>query len=188
MRHRKNSKRLSRQSAHRKAVLRNQVKSLLVKERISTTLLLAKQSRLLAEKLITLGKDNTLSARRMAYSILGSRDLVKLLFSELSPRFQGRNGGYTRVVRLGTRRGDNAKLAILEFTELDKEKVNKKIESDESLSKKKIGQKDTGQNLAVPKADKAKAEIEEVDHKKDKKAHKGFLRGLRNFLKQDKAE
>ena len=126
MRHRKNSKRLSRQSAHRKAVLKNIVKSFIEKERITTTLSLAKESRRIAEKLITLAKRDNLGARRQAFKVLRDRNLVKILFSDLAPRFNNRLGGYTRIVHLGQRLGDNAKLAILELTELKKEEKKPK--------------------------------------------------------------
>ncbi len=192
MRHRKNSKRLSRQSAHRKAVLRNQVKSLLVEERIKTTLTLAKESRRLFEKLITIGKKDTLAARRQAFEVLADRSLVKLLFSEVAPRFSARSGGYTRVVHLGNRLGDNASLVILELTELKKEepkakkpkKVKKaaaaKDEKKEAKEKKET-KKEKTEKVKDAQGSKAAKETKEEDKK-------GFLGGLRKFLKQDKAE
>ena len=127
MRHRKNSKRLSRQSAHRKAVLKNQVKSFLEKQSIKTTLTLAKESRRIAEKLITMGKKDTLAARRQAFRVLEDRTLVHHLFTDIAPRFSNRAGGYTRIIHLGNRKGDNAKLAILQLVELkEKQKITKK--------------------------------------------------------------
>ena len=140
MRHRKNIKRLSRQSAHRKAVLRNQVKSFFVEESITTTFALAKESRRLAEKLITIGKKNTVAARRHAFSVLTDRTLVKLLFDEIAPRFANRAGGYTRIIRLGTRKGDNAELVILELT--DKKAVVKKDKKAEKGKKSAPGKKE----------------------------------------------
>ncbi len=149
MRHRNGNKRLGRQSAHRKAVLRNQVKSFLVKERISTTLNLAKESRRLAEKLITLGKADTVAARRQAFEVLADRDLVKLLFSELAPRFTNRAGGYTRIVHLGNRRGDNAPLAILELTELKKEE--KKVTKEKKAKKETVAKETKKETLKTTK-------------------------------------
>lgn len=189
MRHRKSIKRLSRQSAHRKAVLRNQVKSLLVEERIKTTLTLAKESRKLFEKLITIGKKDTLAGRRQAFEVLADRSLVKLLFLDVAPRFSARAGGYTRIVHLGNRRGDNASLVILELTEIKKEepkaknpKSIKKVAAAKDEKKeekeKKETKKDKGKNTQESKGTK---EIKEKDKK-------GFLGGLRKFLKQDKAE
>ncbi len=195
MRHKNGNKRLGRQSAHRKAVLRNQVKSLLVKERISTTLSLAKESRRLTEKLITMGKNDTVAARRQAFAVLADRDLVKLLFSELAPRFVNRAGGYTRIVHLGNRRGDNAPLAILELTEMKKaeekaakstkEKKVKKIKKETVEKSDKKETKETKETTAKTK----KAEGKVKDTKKtDEEDKKGFMGGLRKFLKKDKAE
>ncbi|MFH1459750.1 MAG: 50S ribosomal protein L17 [Candidatus Omnitrophota bacterium] len=205
MRHRKNIKRLSRQSAHRKAVLRNQVKSFIVKEKIKTTLMLAKESRRLAEKLITLGKRNTLAARRQAFDVLGDRNLVKLLFTEIAPRFINRAGGYTRIVHLGKRRGDNAALVVLELTEQKSPEEKSKKQKKEKIIKTAEVKNET----KSPKTENASAEAEEKattktkgkgkdkskdkDKPKDKDLHpqekdKKFLGGLRKFLKQDKAE
>ncbi|MFH1063028.1 MAG: 50S ribosomal protein L17 [Candidatus Omnitrophota bacterium] len=189
MRHRNSNKRLGRQSAHRKAVLRNQVKSLLAKERISTTLSLAKESRRLAEKLITLGKDDSVAARRQAFEVLADRDLVKLLFSELAPRFANRAGGYTRIVHLGNRRGDNAELAILELTEL--KKVEAKVVKEKKPKKVKKETVEKQEKKETKKAaDKTKNTEEKGKgtKKQEEEDRKGFMGGLRKFLKQDKAE
>jgi large subunit ribosomal protein L17 len=180
MRHRKSNKRLGRQSAHRKAVLRNQVKSLIEKESIKTTLALAKQSRRLAEKLITLGKDDTLAARRQAFEVLSDRSLVKMLFSDIAPRFATRSGGYTRIVQLGPRKGDNAPLAILELTEI-KAKEEKKAAKPKKTKKVK---KEAPEKSETKKPED-KTEDKKQDNKEDKK---GFIGGLRKFLKQDKGE
>ena len=183
MRHRKNSKRLSRQSSHRKALLRNMVKNLLQQERITTTVTLAKVSRSLVEKMITLGKKDTLAARRQAFSVLGDRDLVKLLFSDIAPRFSARAGGYTRIVLLGNRRGDNASLAILELTEL-KEKVKKE-------KKETAGKKETKKSAAKKESTKTKKSEETVASEgknEGEQEGKGFIGGLRKFLKKDKSE
>ncbi|MBU1087664.1 MAG: 50S ribosomal protein L17 [Candidatus Omnitrophica bacterium] len=184
MRHRNSNKRLGRQSAHRKAVLKNQVKSLLTKERIRTTLSLAKESRRLAEKLITLGKDDSVAARRQAFEVLADRDLVKLLFSELAPRFASRAGGYTRIVHLGNRRGDNAELAILELTE--KKKVEEKTVKEKKQKKEAVLKPEKKEAKTTAKAKKIEEKTKET--KKTEEDSKGFMGGLRKFLKQDKAE
>jgi large subunit ribosomal protein L17 len=196
MRHRKSTKRLGRQSAHRKAVLKNQVKSLLVKERIRTTLSLAKQSRHLAEKLITLSKNDTVAARRQAFEVLVDRDLVKLLFSEIAPRFANRPGGYTRIVHLGNRRGDNSPLAILELTEL--KKVEEKVVKDKKVKKIQkeavVAQEKKETKKTSEKAKKTEEKIKNSEEKvkvtknSEEEDRKGFMGGLRKFLKQDKAE
>ena len=117
MRHLKDGRKLNRSAAHRKALMRNLVKALLQREQIRTTDAKAKELRRWADRIVTLGKRNTLHARRLAYAYLGSRKLVQRLFDEVAPRFQGRAGGYTRVLKFGLRRGDAAPLSIVEFTE-----------------------------------------------------------------------
>ncbi|MDE3170722.1 MAG: 50S ribosomal protein L17 [Acidobacteriota bacterium] len=115
MRHLKSGYKLGRNPAHRRATLRNLVTNLVEKERIQTTLLRAKAARPLAERMITLGKRDSLHARRQAAAFLMTPGATKKLFAELAPRFAERNGGYTRIVRTGWRIGDGAELAILEW-------------------------------------------------------------------------
>lgn len=115
MRHRNYGKKLSRNTEHRRALLRNLVTSLLLQERIETTVAKAKAARPLAENLITLGKRGDLHARRMAASYLLNPSAVSLLFGELAKRYASRAGGYTRIVRTGWRKGDGADLAVLEL-------------------------------------------------------------------------
>lgn len=117
MRHLKDGRKLSRTAAHRKALMRNLVKALLLREQIRTTDAKAKELRRHADRIVTLGKRGTIHARRLAYMYLGSRKLVKRLFDEVAPRFQGRPGGYTRVLKLGPRRGDAAPISVVELTE-----------------------------------------------------------------------
>jgi large subunit ribosomal protein L17 len=117
MRHLKDGRKLNRTAAHRKALMRNLVKALLIREQIRTTDAKAKELRRYADRIVTLGKKGTLHARRLAYVYLGSRTLVKRLFDEVAPRFQGRAGGYTRVLKIGPRQGDAAPLSLVEFTE-----------------------------------------------------------------------
>jgi len=115
MRHRKGYRKLGRNPAHRRATLRNLVTNLLERERITTTLIRAKEIRPLAEKMITLGKRDTLHARRQAAAFLMHPPVVQKLFSTLAPRFADRPGGYTRIVRAGWRRGDSGDVAIIEL-------------------------------------------------------------------------
>ncbi len=126
MRHLKSGYKLGRNPAHRRATLRNLVTNLIEKERIQTTLLRAKAARPLAEHMITLGKRDSLHARRQAAAFLTTMDATKKLFSDLAPRFSGRAGGYTRIVRTGWRIGDGAELAILEFIGSELKKKEKK--------------------------------------------------------------
>jgi large subunit ribosomal protein L17 len=126
MRHLKSGRKLGRNPAHRRATLRNLVTNLVEKERIQTTLLRAKAARPLAERMITLGKRDSLHARRQAAAFLMTPGATQKLFTDLAPRFSGRNGGYTRIVRTGWRIGDGAELAILEWIGSELKKKEKK--------------------------------------------------------------
>ena len=101
----------------RKAMLRNQVTSFLENGKMTTTLTRAKETRSMAEKMITLGKKGTLAARRQALAYITKEDVVTKLFSEIAPKYADRNGGYTRIYKLGERRGDAAQMAILELVD-----------------------------------------------------------------------
>ena len=115
MRHRIAGRRLDRPTAHRKALLRNLVKSLLTHESIQTTEAKAKEARRSAEKIITLGKDGTLHARRQALAFLNDKAVTAKLFETIGPRYSDRPGGYTRILKLGRRAGDGAPMALLEL-------------------------------------------------------------------------
>jgi len=115
MRHQVKGRKLGRTPAHRKALFRNQLSSLVKEERIRTTLEKAKELRPLAEKAVTQGKRDTLHARRQVNRMISDRELVKKLFDEIAPRFHERPGGYTRIIKLGPRKGDGAEMAFLEF-------------------------------------------------------------------------
>jgi large subunit ribosomal protein L17 len=126
MRHLKDGRKLNRTAAHRKALIRNLLKALLIREQIRTTDAKAKELRRRADRIVTLGKRGTIHARRLAYAYLGSRSLVKRLFDEVAPRFQGRAGGYTRVLKIGPRRGDAAPISLVEFTVRAEKKTGEK--------------------------------------------------------------
>lgn len=115
MRHRLANRKLGRTSSHRRAMLRNMVTEFIDKERIVTTLPKAKELRSVAEKMITLGKRDGLHARRQALAYIRKKEVVHKLFADVAPRFAERNGGYTRILKLGIRKGDNAEVAILEL-------------------------------------------------------------------------
>ncbi len=117
MRHRNIGRQLSRNSTHRKAMLRNMAASLLRHELIKTTLPKAKELRRVAEPLITLAKQDTVAKRRLAFNRLRDRDVVTKLFSELGPRYQARPGGYLRILKCGYRPGDKAPMAIVELVD-----------------------------------------------------------------------
>ena len=117
MRHHRSGKKLGRDSAHRKALYANLTGSLIEHGRIKTTEAKAKAVRPIAEKMITLGRRGDLAARRQALAFLRSQEVVHLLFAEVAPRFADRNGGYTRIVKIGPRPGDGAQTAYLEFVD-----------------------------------------------------------------------
>ncbi|MCP4661963.1 MAG: 50S ribosomal protein L17 [bacterium] len=117
MRHAVHGRKLGRTSAHRRAMFRNQLASLVEHERITTTLPKAKELRPIAEKVITQGKRGTLHARRLVRRWLSDRHLVKKLFDDIAPRFEERPGGYLRITKLGPRAGDGAEMAIIELVE-----------------------------------------------------------------------
>ena len=110
-------RKLGLRSDHRRSVLRNSVTSLLDKEKIVTTETRAKEIKRLADKMITLGKRGDLHARRQAMSYLTSEAVVYKLFNDLAPRYEGRQGGYTRIIKMGNRRGDGAPMAVIELVE-----------------------------------------------------------------------
>lgn len=115
MRHGKSGRKLGRTSAHRKAMFRNMVTSLFEHERIVTTEKKAKELRPIAEKMITLAKRGDLHARRQAMSYIQSKDVVAKLFDEIQGQFADRQGGYTRIIKTGSRQGDAAPMAIIEL-------------------------------------------------------------------------
>ncbi|HEX7387491.1 MAG TPA: 50S ribosomal protein L17 [Castellaniella sp.] len=117
MRHRSGLRKLNRTSSHRLAMFRNMAVSLLTHEAIQTTLPKAKELRRVVEPLITLGKTPSLANRRLAYARLRDRDAVAKLFGDIAPRFQARNGGYTRILKMGFRQGDNAPMAFMELVD-----------------------------------------------------------------------
>ncbi len=166
MRHRVAGRKLGRKTAHRISMFRNMVTSLLDKERIRTTLPRAKEVRPIAERMITLGKRETLHARRQALAFIKDPAVVAKLFETLAPRFAQRKGGYTRIIRLGFRDGDGAQTAIIELLgsefkpakgEAKKGKKAEKAAAD--TGKEETSEKETGKE---PKSKKEKA--------KDKKA------------------
>ena len=130
MRHRKKVVKLGRSAEHRKAMLAALVCGLIKSRRIKTTLQEAKQARMLAERMITLGKQGTLAARRFAIQKLMKIDEVAMLFKDIAPQFSGRQGGYTRIIKIGKRASDGAEMAFLEWTGIaipDRKKKPQKV-------------------------------------------------------------
>ena len=121
MKHNIKNKKLGKTSSHRKAMFINLSNALMKHEQITTTLPKAKELRRYIEKIITLGKQGDLQSRRKSISILQDQKMVKKLFDTLAVRYKDRNGGYTRVIKLGNRFGDNAPMAVIEFVERDED-------------------------------------------------------------------
>ncbi|NLM56807.1 MAG: 50S ribosomal protein L17 [Clostridiales bacterium] len=111
------TRKLGRPTDHRKAMLRGMVTYLLEKGSIETTLARAKEVRALAEKMITLGKENTLASRRAALAYITKEDVVSKLFNEIAPKYENRQGGYTQIYKLGPRRGDAAEMALIKLVD-----------------------------------------------------------------------
>ena len=122
------TRKLGRTTAHRKSMLRGLVTLLLENGKVETTLTRAKEVRSVAEKMITLGKKNTLASRRSALAYITKEDVVTKLFSEIAPKYENRNGGYTQIFKLGPRRGDAAEMAIIKLVDEDV-KVEEKTEA-----------------------------------------------------------
>ena len=157
MRHQKKTLKLGLTAAHRKALLANQVCSLIEHERIKTTLAKAKAVRPLAEKMVTLGKNGSLHARRTALAVLRQKGAVRKLFEDIAPRSADRNGGYTRIVKLGARKSDSAPVAFIEW--VDAPEVIAEPAPDEKGKKRKVAD---AEEKAEPKPKKREAAETEV--------------------------
>jgi large subunit ribosomal protein L17 len=161
MRHQKKTIKLGRTAEHRKALLANQVCSLIEHQRIKTTLAKAKAVRPLAERMVTLGKNGSIHARRSAFATLRQKNAVKKLFDDIAPRSAERNGGYTRIVRLGQRRSDSAPMAFIEWVDMAEV-----VEAKPAEEKKEKRKKDESKpKQAEP--ERAEAEVEEPAGKEE---------------------
>ncbi len=170
MRHRKKVKKLGRPVGHRKALLRNLASQIIQHHEIKTTLAKAKAARSFVERLITYAKHDTVHHRRLAFKHLQNRTLVKKLFDEIGPAFEDRNGGYTRVIKLGQRRGDGAEMAILQLVGFE----TSIVEAAPKGKKKKAAPKKVEAEKAVSeKAEEKEAAAETEEATKAKKSSKG---------------
>ncbi len=178
MRHNRRTKRLGRSSEERQAMLENLVTSLIKHQQIKTTLPKAKEARRLAERVITLGKDNTLHAKRLVFSYLQDHALTSKVFNEVAPRFKDRKGGYTRILRLSRRKGDGVELALLELTE-------KEIKVSESKSKagKKGEEKPKTPMTTKPISESPAAPKHPHGEKKQEKQQRGFFKNIAKFFR-----
>ncbi|MCA9730524.1 MAG: 50S ribosomal protein L17 [Deferribacteres bacterium] len=158
MRHGKDHKQLGRPASHRRAMLSNLVSSLFEHKQIRTTLVKAKEGRRYAERCITFGKKGTLAARRHVYKFIPHRNIIQILFDEIAPEFADRNGGYTRIIKLGRRKGDGAEIAILELVGYETtqiEKQHKAAEKRAERKKRKEEQAQSEEQETAPKASEA---------------------------------
>ena len=162
MRHRVAGRKLSRTTQHRELMFRNMLVSLLQHERIKTTLAKGKELRSWADKIITLGKKGSLHARRQAFALLRNEGIVKKLFDEIAPKLRGREGGYTRIYKMGWRHGDGAPLSLVELVtfsspeEKKKSPVKKAKEALEKVTPKKKGKEEKKEKEEEAKEKKVK--------------------------------
>ena len=187
MRHAKKKLQLNRFTSWHDATIKSLARSIIISESIKTTLHRAKAARQMVEKLITLAKTNTLFSRRQAQKLLGEHKLVNLLFNEIGPRFSKRQSGFTRIIGLGKRRGDNAEMVIFEFTEI-KKKEAKKIkqvkevkeapaqEEKQESKEEVIKDRPEGRGLASDSQSQRPA--------KSKKPQTKFITGIRSIFKK----
>ena len=151
MRHLKAGRKFGRTSAHRKALFRNLVGALIERERISTTLAKAKELRGKVERTITLGKKGTLHARRQAFKLAPQKEAVQKVFGPLADRYANRPGGYTRIIKIGPRRGDNAPMVFIELVDREGETPAPKEEAQKKTATKKETKPKVTEKKAVEK-------------------------------------
>lgn len=181
MRHAKARLQFNRYTSWRKATLISLAKSLLIYQSIKTTKTKAYAVRPLVEKLISLGKSNTLFAKRQSYKILGEHRLVSLLFNDVAPRFTARNSGFIKIINLGNRRGDGAELVVMELLEIKKKEIKK--------TKKETEAQPEDKSMPVITEEKPKTEAKEPAKERPpitKKPAKKFLGGLRKIFKKER--
>jgi len=156
MRHRNYGRKLSRNTSHRRALLRNLVTSLIIEERVATTVAKAKAARGIAEEMITLGKRGDLHARRHAATYCMTAPAVKKLFDDLAKRYENRSGGYTRIIRTGWRKGDGADTAVLELvgTEVLRKRAEERARKAEA--RRKATEKEAAEEKAAPPEEEEK--------------------------------
>jgi len=188
MRHSKKKLQFNRFTSWRKATLISLAKAVIIHQKIKTTKTKAKAVRPLIEKLISMGKENSLSSKRRAYEVLGDHKMVSMLFKDISVRFAGKTGGYTRILNYGVRQGDNAPLVVLALTEIREKLPRKpKIETTKKEPQKSEALKEEIVKEELPQEKISKAEVA-VKEKPPitKKPTKKFLGGLRGIFKKER--
>jgi len=178
MRHGKKTKKLSRTKSHRKAMLANMAASLFLYHVIKTTEAKAKEVRKLVDKLITLAKRGDLHAHRQVYDVIKDRKLVKKLFDEIAPKLKDREGGYTKVLKLGTRRGDGASLSVVQLLvekpPTEEKKGKKEKAEKEAKPKKEVEIKASSKKETKEEPKEVKEEAEELKAEEEKEESKGL--------------
>ncbi|MFA5199397.1 MAG: 50S ribosomal protein L17 [Candidatus Omnitrophota bacterium] len=180
MRHAKKRMQLGRFTSWHDATITSLARNILICQSIRTTLTRAKASKGVVDKLITLAKKNTLSGRRQAQSILGEHKLVNLLFNEIGPRFSKRTSGFTRIISLGRRRGDNAETVIFELTEI-KKKEKKVKQPKQAKQVHDIKASEVKEAPETKKETKVAVAEKPMD---EKKPSKKFMGGLRTIFRK----
>ncbi|MFH1190734.1 MAG: 50S ribosomal protein L17 [Candidatus Omnitrophota bacterium] len=184
MRHAKKRLQLSRFTSWHDATIRSLARNMVKCQSIRTTLTRAKASKQMIEKLVTLGKKNTLFARRQAQKVLGEHKLVNLLFNDIAPRFANRNSGFTRIMGLGKRRGDNAEMVIFEFTVL-KVKEAKKVKPVKEVKAKTAPEEiEVAEHKPIAEQKKETKTAIKDNPIDEKKPRKKFMGGLRTIFKK----
>ncbi len=186
MRHAKRRFQLNRFTSWHEATIKSLARNILIHQSIRTTSDRAKASRGLVEKLISMAKENTLASKRRAQAVLGEHKLVVRLFDELGPLFAKRSGGFTRLISLGKRRGDNAEMVIFELTEMKKETKKSKKTKEKVLDVKSEEVKPVEQEKpAEGKLQKKEPRFEEKKKIKER-PQKKFLSGLKGIFKKER--
>ena len=195
MRHKKLNKRFQRNRSQRKALMQSLVRALFISHRIETTTAKAKEARKLAEKLITLAKKKSLSSIRAINDVLQDRSLTRKLVTVLAPLFNDRTSGFTRVIRIGFRKGDGTSMAILELVNAPvvekkhKPKKEKKVNAEEAaVREEKHEKKAVEDKLKEPKREEPKKAEPKKEDKAKHEEKKGLFGGFKKFFKKDDKE
>ena len=184
MRHAKKRLQLGRFTSWHDATIKSLAKNVILCQSIKTTLHRAKASRQMIEKLITLGKKNTLFSRRQAQKILGEHKLVNLLFNEIAPRFSKRASGFTRIIGIGKRRGDDAEMVIFELTEIKKKEVKPVKHAKEAKPQPAQDVEKQAEEKTVEEIKGEPKPIIKERPAKSKKPQNKFLGGIRSIFKK----
>jgi large subunit ribosomal protein L17 len=186
MRHAKKRMQLGRFTSWHDATIKSLAKNMIICQSIKTTLTRAKAVKQQVDKLITLSKKNTLFARRQAQKVLGEHKLVNLLFTEIGPRFAKRQSGFTRIIPLGKRRGDNAQMVIFELTEL-KKKEPKKVKKGKEAKPEAVHEHGAEEAIEekISQEEKKETKVAVKENPTDqKKPPKKFMGGLRTIFRK----